>query len=66
MAQCNAVKANGMRCQVQALPSKPTRWGHDPNQTAARQRNAQKAGRTGGLGRLAGHGEIKEIKTHTL
>ena len=51
MAKCAAIKADGTRCQAQAMSSDDKCYTHSPKTAAARQRTNQRGGRTGGRGR---------------
>jgi hypothetical protein len=51
MAICSGRKADGTRCQAQAIRDSAYCIGHDPNQAEARKRRASKGGRRGGRGR---------------
>ena len=53
MARCAAIKANGERCKVDAIPDAERCWSHHPDHQQARQRRASRAGRRGGRGRPA-------------
>jgi hypothetical protein len=48
---CSGRKADGTRCQAQAIRDSAYCVGHDPNQAEARRRRASKGGRRGGRGR---------------
>jgi hypothetical protein len=48
---CSGRKADGTRCQAQAIRDSAYCIGHDPNQAEARKRRASKGGRRGGRGR---------------
>ncbi len=51
MARCAAIKANGERCKVVAIPDAEWCWSHHPDYEQARQRRASKGGKRGGRGR---------------
>jgi predicted acylesterase/phospholipase RssA len=51
MALCSGIKADGGRCQAQAIRGSAYCIGHDPEQAEARRRRASKGGRRGGRGR---------------
>ena len=61
MTRCAAIKANGERCKVEAMPDAEWCWSHHPDYEAARQRRASKGGRRGGRGRP--QAEIAEFKS---
>lgn len=60
MARCSAIKRNGERCKVEAMPDSQLCWSHDPSFQQERTRRASKAGKAGGRGRP--QAEINEIK----
>lgn len=60
MAQCEAIKRDGVRCKVQAQPGATVCWGHDPARAETRRAIARKGGKAGGQGRPAT--EIHTIK----
>ena len=51
MARCVAIKANGERCKVDAMPHSDRCWSHDASTADARRRRASKGGKRGGRGR---------------
>jgi hypothetical protein len=51
MSRCAAIKPNGERCKVEAIPDAQWCWSHHPDYQQARQRRASKAGKRGGRGR---------------
>jgi hypothetical protein len=51
MARCQAIKPNGERCKVEAIPDAEWCWSHHPDYEQARRRRASKGGRRGGRGR---------------
>ena len=51
MARCAAIKPNGERCKVEAIPAEEWCWSHHPDYEEARRRRASKGGRRGGRGR---------------
>jgi hypothetical protein len=51
MSRCAAIKPNGERCKVEAIPNAEWCWSHHPDYQQARQRRASKAGKRGGRGR---------------
>src|SRR5215210_599425 len=51
MARCAAIKPNGERCKVEAMPDAEWCWSHHPDYEQARQRRASKGGKRGGRGR---------------
>src|SRR5215210_1262717 len=51
MSRCAAIKPNGERCKVEAIPDSAWCWSHDPDYEQARRRSASKAGKRGGRGR---------------
>jgi hypothetical protein len=53
MALCSGIRADGGRCQAQAIRGSAYCVGHDPEQAEARRRRASKGGRRGGRGRPA-------------
>ena len=60
MARCAAIKPNGERCKVEAMPDAEWCWSHHPDHAEQRRRRAVRGGRAGGRGR-ANH-ELAEIK----
>jgi|SRR5215211_1238944 len=61
LARCAAIKPNGERCKVEAIPDEEWCWSHHPDYEEARRRRASKGGKRGGRGRP--HAELAEIKT---
>ena len=61
MTRCAAIKANGERCRVEAMPDAEWCWSHHPDYEAARRRRASKGGKRGGRGRP--QVEIVEFKS---
>ena len=51
MARCAAIKPNGERCKVEAIPDAEWCWSHHPDYEQARRRRASKGGKRGGRGR---------------
>ena len=51
MARCAAIKPNGERCKVEAIPAEEWCWSHHPDHEEQRRRRASKGGRRGGRGR---------------
>ena len=51
MSRCAAIKPNGERCKVEAIPDAEWCWSHHPDYEQARQRRAAKGGKRGGRGR---------------
>src|SRR5215210_9469339 len=51
MSRCAAIKPNGERCKVEAIPDAEWCWSHHPDYEAARRRRASKGGKRGGRGR---------------
>ena len=51
MARCAAIKPNGERCKVDAMPDSDRCWSHDERMAGERRRRASKGGRRGGRGR---------------
>ena len=51
MTRCAAIKANGERCKVDAMPGSDRCWSHDESTADARRRRASKGGKRGGRGR---------------
>jgi len=60
MSRCAAIKPNGERCKVEAIPDAEWCWSHHPDYEQARQRRASKGGKRGGRGRP--QVEVAEIK----
>jgi hypothetical protein len=53
LARCAAIKANGERCKVEAIPDVEWCWSHHPDFEEQRRRRASKGGKRGGRGRPA-------------
>src|SRR5215204_5900975 len=51
MSRCAAIKPNGERCKVEAMPDAEWCWSHHPDYEQARRRRASKGGKRGGRGR---------------
>jgi hypothetical protein len=51
MSRCAAIKPNGERCKVEAIPDAEWCWSHHPDHEQARRRRASKGGKQGGRGR---------------
>jgi hypothetical protein len=51
LARCAAIKPDGERCKVEAMPEAEWCWSHHPDHEAARRRRASKGGKRGGRGR---------------
>jgi hypothetical protein len=51
LARCAAIKPNGQRCKVEAMPDAKWCWSHHPEYEDARRRRASKGGKRGGRGR---------------
>jgi len=51
LSRCAAIKANGERCKVEAIPDAQWCWSHHPDYEQARRRRASKGGKRGGRGR---------------
>ena len=60
MSRCAAIKPNGERCKVEAIPDAEWCWSHHPDYEQARRRRASKGGKRGGRGRP--QVEVAEIK----
>ena len=60
MARCAAIKPNGQRCKVEAMPDAGWCYSHHPDFAEERSRRASRAGKTGGRGRPAT--ELRDIK----
>ena len=60
MARCAAIKPNGERCKVDAMPGSDLCWSHDPDHAEERRRRASKGGKRGGRGRP--QAELADIK----
>ncbi len=62
MGVCAAIKVDGLRCKARAIRGSEWCYGHDPDRSVERQRNASKGGRRGGRGRGSSCGELTAIK----
>jgi len=51
MSVCSGIRADGRRCQAQAMRSSEWCINHHPDRTELRRRRASKGGRRGGRGR---------------
>ena len=51
MARCAAIKPNGERCKVEAMPDAEWCWSHHPDYEEARRQRASRGGKRGGRGR---------------
>ncbi len=51
MARCAAIKPNGERCKIEAIPHEEWCWSHHPDYEEQRRRRATKGGKRGGRGR---------------
>ena len=51
MARCAAIKPNGERCKVEAIPDAQWCWSHHPDHAEQRRRRAVRGGSAGGRGR---------------
>src|SRR5215208_5491891 len=60
MARCQAIKPNGERCKIEAIPYAEWCWSHHTDYEQARRRRASKAGKRGGRGRP--QAELSNIK----
>ncbi len=60
MARCAAIKPNGERCKVDAMPDSDRCWSHDDRMADERRRRASKGGKRGGRGRP--QAEITDVK----
>jgi hypothetical protein len=60
MSRCAAIKPNGERCKVEAIPNAEWCWSHHPDYEQARRRRASKGGKRGGRGRP--QAELSDIK----
>jgi hypothetical protein len=60
MSRCAAIKPNGERCKVDAIPDAEWCWSHHPDYEQARRRRASKGGKRGGRGRP--QTELSDIK----
>jgi hypothetical protein len=61
MARCAAIKPNGERCKVEAIPDAEWCWSHHPDYEQARRRRASKGGKRGGRGRpIADLGSLRD------
>ena len=61
MRGCAGIRADGGRCEAQAMRGSEWCINHHPDKADARRRRARKGGRTGGRGRP--QTELQEIKT---
>jgi hypothetical protein len=62
LARCAAIKPNGERCKVEAMPDAEWCYSHHPDYAEERRRRASKAGKTGGRGRPGSElAEVKEL-----
>jgi hypothetical protein len=65
MSTCSGIRADGGRCQAQAMRNSEWCVNHHPDQVEVRRRRASKGGRVGGRGRpakLPGAGELAVIR----
>jgi hypothetical protein len=60
MSRCAAIKPNGERCKVEAIPDAEWCWSHHPDYKQARRRRASKGGKRGGRGRP--QAELSDLK----
>jgi hypothetical protein len=61
MSRCAAIKPNGERCKVEAIPEAEWCWSHHPDYEEARRRRASKGGKRGGRGRpIAELGSLRD------
>jgi hypothetical protein len=60
LARCAAIKPNGERCKVEAIPDAEWCWSHHPDYEEARRRRASRGGKRGGRGRP--QAELSTIK----
>ncbi len=60
MALCSGIKADGGRCQAQAMRNSEWCLNHHPDKADARKRRASKGGKRGGRGRP--QAELSDIK----
>ena len=60
MALCNGIRADGGRCNAQAMRNSQWCINHDPEQAEFRRRRASRGGRRGGRGRP--QAELSDIK----
>jgi hypothetical protein len=60
LARCAAIKPNGERCKVEAMPDAEWCWSHHPDYEDVRRRRASKGGKRGGRGRP--QAELANIK----
>jgi hypothetical protein len=60
LARCAAIKPDGERCKVDAMPAAEWCYSHHPDYAEERRRRASKAGKSGGRGRPAT--ELKDVK----
>jgi hypothetical protein len=63
LARCAAIKANGERCKVQAIPEAEWCWSHHPDHQEARRRRASKGGKRGGRGRPLA--DVRDLKARS-
>lgn len=61
MTRCAAIKPNGERCKVDAMPDSDRCWSHDERMAEERRRRASKGGKRGGRGRP--QAELTDLKT---
>lgn len=63
MGRCAAIKPNGERCKVEAIPEAEWCWSHHPDYEEQRRRRASKGGKRGGRGRpSAATGELARLQ----
>jgi hypothetical protein len=62
LARCAAIKPNGERCKVQAIPEEEWCWSHHPDYEEERRRRASKGGKRGGRGRPSA--ELARLQAH--
>jgi len=60
MSLCNGIRADGGRCQAQAMRNSEWCINHHPDRAEARRRRASKGGKRGGRGRPAQ--ELADVK----
>jgi hypothetical protein len=60
LARCAAIKPNGERCKVEAIPDAEWCWSHHPDHAEQRRRRASRGGKRGGRGRP--QAELSDIK----
>jgi hypothetical protein len=60
LARCAAIKPDGGRCKVDAMPGAEWCYSHHPDYAEERRRRASRAGKRGGRGRPAT--ELKDVK----